>query len=491
MGVLLIEPPFDRLIGQRCEWYPIGLTSMATLLEMKGHTARVYNAEHDNRIPYVNTEVYLRNYYKYKEGLKNENNRVWHEISDIIRTFDPDIVGLSVKSVKIPSAFKIAEICKTIDKNIKVIAGGFHATVKPEDLIRSHNIDIVVRGEGEESLLEIVESVNNGKSGDLKQIPGITLKDSEGKVFTTPDRPLIRNLNTLPYPKRELILGYEDYTEEQLCSIMTSRGCPYDCAFCNSNAIWMRKVRFVEIPNVMKEIDYLREKFKLTNFNFVDDSFTVNKKRMYEFCNILLQEKKNITWSCLTRVDLLDEDLISIMRKAGCTKIDIGIESGSERIQQTLNKGIELDEVRYISKILRKHKIFWAGFFMMGLPSETKEDILKTLAFMKEVKPNWACLSIFTPYPGSALYDIMRDGGMVVEDSENTFSHQSPENHFSKDISVEEFKEITQFMFREFNEYNNSISNLLQRALSRNYHRNPKLMIRDAKKVYSFLSKNR
>ncbi|MFH1616622.1 MAG: radical SAM protein [Planctomycetota bacterium] len=485
MRVLLIEPPFERFIGQRCEWYPIGLTSIATQLETRGHTARVYNAEHDNTLQYINIVRYLKNCCKYRQGLKEENQPIWQEVTRTICEFSPDIVGISVKSVKIPSAFRIAEICKKISRQILVVAGGFHATTKPEDLLKSDNIDIVIRGEAEEIFLELVDGIDKN-SLDLKRVAGVSFRDSNSGNFSTADRPLIKDLDMISFPKRELIIGYEDCTSDQLGWVMTSRGCPYDCAFCNSNAIWKRKVRYVSLSKVLDEIDYLADKFGITNINFVDDSFTVSKKRVFEFCNKLINRKKKITWSCLTRVDLLNEELIGIMKKAGCTKVDIGIESGSERIQKLINKDIVLDDVERISKLLRKHKIFWAGFFMIGFPTETREEILETLAFMKRVKPDWACMSIFAPYPGSKLYDMVKADGMIREDCDKVVSHQIADSCFSRNISPENFKKLAEFVFDEFNRYNSSGVNLLRRALSRNYHKNPRLIISDMNKFLSW-----
>lgn len=485
MKILLIEPPFERFIGQRCEWFPIGLTSIATFLEKNGHWAKVYNAEHDNNLKYINTEVYMNNSYKYKEGLENQNHSIWEEIRNIVNEIKPDIVGISVKTAKIPSAFKIAEICKEEIGKVIVIAGGFHATVNPEDILKSDNIDLVLRGEGEETCLELVEKIKTNVY-DFEQIKGISFKNAKGNLVNTPDRPLIKNLDKLPFPKRELILGYEGYTSEQLGWLMTSRGCPYDCTFCDSKAIWNRRVRFVGISRVMEEIDSLKNKFHIANFNIMDDSFTVNKKRVYEFCDKLKKNKLDITWSCLTRADLLDEDLLKTIKLAGCTKIDIGIESGSDSIQKLINKKIKLDDVRRISEILRKHNIFWAAFFMMGFPSETKEDILKTHSFMKEIKPNWVYLSIFTPYPGTYLYEVAKKEGTVSSTEMDIFFHQSSENCFSKNISPEEFKKLAKFMFKEFNEYNHSMRNLVKRAFSRNYHKNPKLIVMDLKKALAW-----
>jgi len=485
MKVLLIEPPFDRFIGQRCEWYPIGLTSIATILEKHGFEARVYNAEHDSTLPYIDIKKYYKNYNKYNEGFNDNDHPIWKEIARNIKTFKPDIVGISVKTVKVPSALKIAKICKEINERIKVVAGGFHATISPQDLLHSNEVDFVVRDEGEETFKELAGCIKRG-STRFSEISGISFKGKNGNLLNNPPRPLIKDLDILPYPKRELLMDNETYSQDQLGWIITTRGCPYDCHFCNSKAIWNRTVRFRGLRNVISEIDYLKGKYGVSNLNVIDDSFTVNKKRIFEFCKALVQEQKRISWSCITRADLIDDEMIKIMKMAGCTKIDIGIESGNERIQNLIGKGITLDQVREAARILKRNRMFWTGFFMMGFPTETKEDILETLKFMKELSPNWVCLSIFTPYPGTKLYAIAKEKGLFPDNGIFNFSHQNPKNCFSDSFSHDEFKKLTEMMIAQFDRHNKSFGSLFRRALTRAYYRNTRLIFADIRKTLSW-----
>lgn len=487
MKILLIEPPFERFIGERCEWYPIGLTSIATLLNEHGYMTKVYNAEHDNSLRFITTEVYFNSYNRYEGCLNDDGNYIWKEIIHTLTEFDPNVVGISVKSVKVPTTIKIAEICKRINKNIIVVTGGFHATNRPEDLLMSEHIDIVVRGEGEETFLELVNSISRGSHG-FDNIKGISFKGKDGAIINTGTRELIRTLDNIPFPMRDLILGYDKYTPEQLGWIMTSRGCPYDCAYCNSKAIWSRRVRFVSLDRILEEIRYLKKVFNATHIRFMDDAFTVNRKRVLEFCQMLIEQKIGITWSCLTRADLVDEEIVSRMKDAGCVKFDIGIESGSERIQKLINKGIDFSDVRKASGIFKKYGMFWSGFFMIGFPTETKDDIMETLKFMKEVNPNWVYLSIFTPYPGSKFYDIVKNDELIQEDDKrSSYSHQSPHNCFSNSISRNEFKAIKKQMFKEFDRHNYSLFSLLKRAYSKKYHGNLRQLLQDMGKLLSWL----
>jgi radical SAM superfamily enzyme YgiQ (UPF0313 family) len=166
----------------------------------------------------------------------------------------------------------------------------------------------------------------------------------------------------------------------------------------------------------------------------------------------------------------------------------VGIESGSKRVQKIINKGIDLGQIPEMARMLRNNNLFWAGFFMMGLPGETKEDILATLNFMKKIKPDWVCLSIFTPYPGTALYEKAKKLKLIPEKIEySLYAHQSPDNCFSENIPAEEFKEMTDLMFRAVRRHNSSIYALFRRALTKNYFRNPKLFCLDARKLLTWL----
>lgn len=485
MKILFIEPPFDRFIGFRCEWFPMGLVSLATQLKREGYFARVYNAEHDNDLPYVDLESYSNNFHQYRDGLENDKHKIWREIENTLDQFKPDVVGISVKTVKVPSALRIAKIAKRLNPKVKTIAGGTHSTVCPDDLLGTPFIDYVVKGEGEETTLDLIQALNAGKG--FREIPGLSYK-KESEIKHNRDRPLIKDLQTIAYPDRKLLINYKDYSAMQLGWLMTSRGCPYDCTFCSSKTIWTRKVRYRPLEDVLSEVEELKKVHKVSNLNFMDDSFTVNRRYVSSLCDEFVKSKFKITWSCLTRPDLVDEEIIKKMKSAGCTKVDIGVESGSEKVQKSINKEINLEQVRKMAKMLRENNLFWAGFFMMGFPGETKDDVLATLDFMKEVKPNWVCFSIFTPYPGTAFYDKAKELGLISQKMNfSLYAHQSPDNCFSEKMSPEEFKELAKMMLQEFNRYNASIYSLYRRALTRNYYRNPKLFVIDLKKWLTWM----
>lgn len=485
MKILFIEPPFERFIGFRCEWFPMGLVSMATYLEKVGHYSRVYNAEHDNRLPYIGIESYAANFHRYGDALKQDTHHVWGEVHSLLDEFQPNIVGLSIKTAKLPSAFRIAEMAKKILPGVTVIAGGPHATVCPGEVLTSPFIDCVIRGEGEKTILEVIQRVE--QDGELNDIFGVSWKH-ESEIIHNEDRPLILDLGMLPYPDRKLLMRYGDYTSTQLGWIMTSRGCPYNCGYCCSKSIWGRKVRYRPKEDVLGEVEELQDEHKVGALNFMDDSFTVNRQYVFDLCTAFLERKIKITWSCLTRADLLDEKMVKTMKAAGCTKVDVGVESGSKGVQKIINKGINLEEISKMAKILRNNNMFWSAFFMMGFPGETKEDVLATLDFMKKIKPGWVCLSVFTPYPGTALYEKAKERGLIPEKFDySLYAHQSPDNCFSEKISSKEFKQLTDRMFREVRRYNSSFYALFHRALTRDYFGNPRMFFLDIKKLLTWI----
>ncbi len=271
---------------------------------------------------------------------------------------------------------------------------------------------------------------------------------------------------------------------------MTSRGCPYRCGFCSSQNMWTRKVRFFSINRVMQEIKYLKENYGVKNIIFMDDSFTINKKCVIDFCTALLDEHMDITWSCLTRVNTIDDDIIRIMKTSGCTKVDIGIESGNQRVLDLIRKDITLDEVRRAARVLHENNMFWSGFFMFGFPTETEQEVLDTLDFMKELRPDWANISVFTPYPGTPLFNLAQQKGMIPERSDYTlYSHQNIGSRCTDTIPPENFKQLALKMFRAVHIYNSFYRRLLKRALTRGYLKNPKLFFLDMQKVIVWLKK--
>ncbi len=488
MKILLIDPPYERFIGFKSEWFPMGISCIAAYLLERGHEVAIYHAEHGPDTEYKSVVKYSENFNKYKSAIESNDHPIWTEVRKEINSFYPEVVGISVLTSKVPSAFKIAKICKNINPQMVVVFGNHHPTIKPDELLFNKNVDFVVRGEGEETFSSLIDNLDS-PSPNYHTIAGLSFRDN-GAIINNNNRACIDNLDALPFPARDKLLNLETYTPTQLSMVMTSRGCPYSCAFCASHNMWGKKVRFRSIENIINEINELKNVYSVKNITFMDDSFTINRKRVKELCAALIEDNIGITWSCLTRVNIISDEIIALMKKAGCTKVDVGIESGNQRILDLINKGITIEQIRKAAEILKRNKMYWSGFFMFGFPTETENEIFDTISFLKELKPNWANISIFTPYPGTELYKLSLEKGLINEPPDYTlYSHQNSNLRFTDRIPKERFYSLSRHILSEVHKYNSSSISLLKRALTRKYYKNPNLFLQDAKKVVSWLKK--
>lgn len=485
MRVLLIDPPYERLIGFRSEWFPLGLAHIASYLGQNGHQVRIYHAEHAPDTEYKSVIRYSDSFRHYKLSIDSDTHPAWKEAEDVVKLFNPVVVGISVLTPKIPSAYKLARIFKRLNPDIRVVFGNHHPTIRPDEVLSNEDVDFVVRGEGEETFRDLLDKLDQPTLHNT--IPGLSFRQN-GKIIHNPDRELMVFFDRLPLPAREKLWNISTYTTGQLGMVMTSRGCPYNCAFCASKNLWRKRVRFRPIENVLEEIKELRSRYSVHNITFMDDSFTVNGERVKEFCAALLDSGLDITWSCLTRANMVTDDGVALMKRAGCTKMDIGIESGNQRILNLVDKGITLEQIKVAVRILRRNDIFWSGFFMFGFPTETENEILDTMNFIRELRPGWVNIGIFTPYPGTELYDLSAQKGLITDPPDYTlYSHQNYEDRSTDTISKEAFKSLARRIFHEVHRYNRSYRGLLRRALSMKYHRNHNLLLQDAKKVFTWL----
>lgn len=488
MKILLIDPPYERLIGFRSEWYPLGLASLASFLEGKGCDVSVYHVEHGPDTEYKSVVRYSEDFCKYRSALESDAHPIWDEVKERLRSFKPDIVGISVLTPKVPSAFKIAGICKSVDPRMTVVFGGCHPTVRPDEMFYNRSVDFVVRGEGEETFSELVSALNS-HSKDYHNISGLSFRDN-WKAVHNKDRALMSDIDSLPLPGRDRITDLSTYTTSQIGMVMTSRGCPYSCSFCASGNMWGKTARFRSIENVLREIDELRSRYGVKNITFMDDSFTIRRDYLEGLCGALIKYHPDITWSCLTRANIISDEVIRLMKKAGCVKVDVGVESGSERILELTNKGVTLKQIRDAAEVLRRNRMYWSGFFMFGFPTETEDEIITTLNLLKRLRPDWANISIFTPYPKTPLYELSQELGMITDSPDYLlYSHQNPYLRFTDRIPRERFAKLAAYVLSEVHRYNSSFGSLVKRAVTRNYYRAPALFFQDARKVVTWLKR--
>lgn len=443
--ILLVEPPFNRLYNENLslDKFPLSLGYLSSAIKKKSNwDVLAYNADFaELSINYTLSYLTNEGYKNYINNLNDLSYKVWKEVRSAIIDYQPDIVGISSKSQNFTSACNVAGLCKEINENITVIIGGPHPSLVGNEVMDCKYIDIAVRGEGEDTIVELLKAFEN--NGTYDNIDGIIYKDGKDIIENSP-RALINDLDKIEFPYKystEVLKDYQKYPLRAFRSIFAIRGCPYNCTFCGSGKIWMRKVRFRSVKNVTDEINQLRER-GINYFNFDDDTFGVSFKYIKELCEAIKKYCPGIKWSCELHVKLINNKTVSLMRSAGCDMIKIGIESGNNVILKENRKAITIEEAIDACKIVRKHNVYLMAFFMFGFPQDTEETIQDTINTMKKI-PGFITYSIFTPYKGTDAYDLCEKYKLIPDNFDvSIYNHQSPANCFCINITHKRLREI-------------------------------------------------
>jgi len=353
-----------------------------------------------------------------KEGIKVviiDNTRLKlnsEKLSKLILSKNPSMIGFSLMSPNFLEAKENIDFLRT-KINVPIVCGGPLCTIDPKKVIEE-NVDFVIRGEGEFSLLKLYKAYFGNKN--FKNIKGLVYK-LKGKVVFGPEPESIKDLDSLPYPARNLI-NLNDYMRnktnyvpvEPTDYIMTSRGCPFDCNFCASVILCNRRYRYRGTQSVIAEMEMLKQKYGTKGLHFREDNFTASRARVIDLCNEMIKRKLGLKWQCESRVDLLDEELVKKMAEAGCTGMWFGIESGSQKILDLMNKKITLKQVDYAVNLCKKYKMKIGASFIVGYPGENKADIKKTFELAKRLKLDTVFFNQFRGFPGSNIYNkIVKD----------------------------------------------------------------------------------
>ena len=493
MRILLIAPPFKRFTGLVSNYFPLGLAYLATVVKRDVHEVRIFEADAAVKPTSLDFTDEYRRYDWYLRGVNDLNHPVWTEIRQLLTDYRPDLVGISSMTPQIASALRVADLCKEYDPDCYVVMGGAHPTVSPEQSIAYPAIDFIVRGEGEIAFSELIKAIDAG-ARDFSHIKGVSYKQN-GQVIHNPPSEFIEELDTVPFPAREDLMNIQNYTSEDMGMLLTSRGCPYRCTYCYHP--WKGKVHFRSIDNVIEEIKQVKRDYGTRQFAIKDDTFTVNRRHVTEFCERLIEENLDINWDCTTRVDRVDEKLLKLMLRAGCNVIKVGIETGRERILEAIRKGITLEQSREAATLFNQHGVFWSGYFMMGLPQETEKDILKTYEFMKELNPFYAGLGVYEAFRFTELFDLGVQMGLLYPEVEiEHFYKTRPKDYYfinprkrCEAITPDQFEELVDFMTRAFHKHNTHWTRMARRGWSRRkaYWSDWRLFLGDSRKAINWI----
>lgn len=437
MKVLLIQPPISNIITTHLPKYvinesgsypPLGLMYLASSLEEK-----------------IKASVEILDAELYKMSLE--------EIKKEVDRRKPNIVGITATTFTLIDVINTARAIKELNNATHVCIGGPHTSIYPTETINLPMADSIVIGEGENTFTELVQKLSDNES--LENIKGLTFKTKDKRIITNARREFIENLDTIPFPARHLI-DHAKYRSiigkhSTFTTLISSRGCPYNCLYCYH--AFGKRYRKHSINYVINEIKKCLN-LGIGEFWFFDDIFTIDRKRTIDLCNAIKHEKLDILWDIRTRINLLDLELLKNLRSAGCNRISIGIESGTEKGQKALRKNIDLNQAKEKAKQIKSLGFELYVDFMIGSPGETKQDILKTISFAIELDPDYVQFAITTPFPNTDLYELGFSKGIYKKDYWKEFA-SNPIKDFKPYLSNEflqrhELERLLDYAYRKF-----------------------------------------
>ncbi len=413
MKIQLFVPPggyFAERWTKGSSMPPLGLLYIAAVLEKEGHAIQIVPAD-----------------------ILNLDRK---QIAKAIRTFEADIIGVTSTTENRFQSFDLIKLAKSVHPMAKTVLGGPHASMAAEDCLRHiPELDIVVKGEGEETMRELCRTLEEKKGKEhLSSVAGISYRQ-EKKIRTNPPRVPIKDLNTIPRPAYHLI-PFEAYNFRfevpgqgllPAVNMMSSRGCPFDCNFCATPINWGRLVRMRSAENIIDEIEYLIHEYGVKVIFFFDDTFNTNPKRVHTICDLILERKLDIYFKCDVRIDLIDKPLLVKMKDAGLFHLSFGIEAGSERVRnEIVNKKIDIDDFFRLIEWCNELDIIPNAFFIFSHPTETWEEAQESIKIIEEYKDRIeASIAILHIYPGTPLEKTAKEMGVLPENFTWTKKYRS------------------------------------------------------------------
>jgi len=450
INFLLINPPTnyprERILP------PLGLMYIASVLENIGINVKILDA-------------FLLNFS-------------YEKILEIINKEQPNFIGIYSNILNFDECKKLAKyIKKLLPESYIILDGPFPSSFPYYSMKEIPEVDFCIRGEEEKTIVELTN-----KKMIPKKVRGIAFRKNKN-IFITSNRPLIRNLNSIPFPARHLIFinKYKflphEFRRLPTTTMICSRGCSFKCTFCPkpifgtqlSSHLFSNEYRVRSPENVISEIEKVINEHSIKEILFLDDTFGLNKSWNERFCNLLIKEKLDIEWSCQTRVDIVNEKILLKMAKAGCWSILYGLESGNQRLLNFLNKKITIGQIRKVVNLTKNTNISVRASFILGLPTETKQETMKTIKFAKSLNPTYAQFHLLAPFEGTSIYEICKKEGKFLNKGQFDYDFPYKVNYLPNTYdSKEELIKMQKFAYRSFYLNPKKISEILLKIKSFN-----------------------
>lgn len=421
--ITLVNPPYPVGSHQHPAFMPLGIGYLGAVLHKNNFQVNV-----------VDCQAY---------------NLSQQQVREELSKFKPDIVGITSTTLTYKSALRIAKIAKEVCPNCITAIGGSHVTFWDDKALQEEPaLDVIVRGEGEQTMLELAQRVENHQA--FHNLVGTTCRKGS-EIVQNANRPFLEDLDSLPFPALHLWKHADNLRKYGSIPypVMTSRGCVFWCNFCSAVRMFGRKYRMRSPKNVVDELEYLYKTYHATQFTFYDDAFTVDQDRTMEMCNEIQRRHLRIKWDCETRVDMVSKELLVKMREVGCVGVWFGVESGSKEQLESMGKGFSLAQTRRAFKWAKEAGLMTVAGVILGFPGETKESAWETVRFIKELNPNDVGFYIATPYPGTPMYDEVKANGSLKITDFDKYDTATPTFEIPN-MTMQELSQIREQAFQSF-----------------------------------------
>ena len=422
MKITLVNPPYPLSVHSHPPFIPLGLAYLGAIAERAGHQVTIIDCQAQKLT---------------HEGFLNR----------ITRT-PSDIIGVTATTLLYKSAMNLVTIAKKTQPQAVTVLGGSHGTFWDKNALNEYpSLDVVVRKEGEQTFIELLEKLQSKSS--LNTVLGITYRNGDS-IIRNADRRFIKDLDSLPFPAHHLLpLENLKHNGKIIFPLVSSRGCVYWCDFCSTVRMFGRGYRMRSPKNVVDEMQLVHDKYGIDQVTFYDDAFSVDRNRVVKICEELDARNLHLKWDCGTRVDMVDEELLKIMRDAGCFAVWLDVESGSETILGAMNKRIKLDQTRLAYKMAHKLGLMTIANVVLGFPGETEKTARETIRLVKELNPDDVGFYIATPYPGTPMYEQVKKNGWLRVTDFDKYDTAGP-TFETPWLSMEKLMELRNKAYQEF-----------------------------------------